>query len=54
MRFRKTIATGALGLTLVFSATACSPVEDEVDKTEDELEDKADEVEEDLRDVEEG
>jgi len=53
MRFRRTIAAGALGLTLAFSAAACSPAEDEVDQVEDDLEDKADEVEEDLRDGEE-
>jgi hypothetical protein len=49
MRFRRTIVAGALGLSLAFSAGACSPVEDEVDQVEDDLEDKADEVEEDLR-----
>jgi len=49
MKYRRAIATGVLGLTLMFGSVACSPDDDKVDQTEDELEDKADEVEEDVR-----
>jgi len=48
MRFKKMLATGALGLTLVFAGSACSPAEDPVDQQEDELEDSADQKEDEL------